>query len=282
MFYTKQEWYTPAEVAVHNRADDCWVSLNGKVFDLTPWLEQQLKLCKCTKTCSCKVKTWFCEDTCTELCDCFKRGFGYCDAKRLAMTIVAYAGKDVSHWFKGEEWATYTHPVTMLETTYQLHGHGARQPVVPSTRWRPLKKPWWLNEDYVMGKATAKTRPLRIINTLTGSTVTLEVCSEETIYQIMMRYLPHNGHMQSYTWRYLGRALCLDKTLAQNGIPDERDRFSDVALPENLHIPAILIYFNDDLTEDTHKDDCFCHERSCVVHQSKMCKMRDWIDVDQS
>lgn len=43
MIYTKQEWYTPAEVAVHNKATDCWVSLNGKVYNLTPWLEEQFR-----------------------------------------------------------------------------------------------------------------------------------------------------------------------------------------------------------------------------------------------
>lgn len=69
-----------------------------------------------------------------------------------------------------------------------------------------------------------------------------------------MRYMPHNSHLNSYTWRYLGRGLCSNKTLAQNGIPDEREKFNDVALPENTHIPAILIYYNDDLTEGENSD----------------------------
>ena len=30
-----QRYYTPAEVAAHNRADDLWVSSYGKVYDLT-------------------------------------------------------------------------------------------------------------------------------------------------------------------------------------------------------------------------------------------------------
>lgn len=79
--------------------------------------------------------------------------------------------------------------------------------------------------------------------------MTLEVCSEETIYQIMLRYMPHNTHLLSYTWLYLGRRICFTKTLEENGILDERDRFSDVALPENFHIPNILLCYNDDLTE---------------------------------
>ncbi|CAH0701532.1 unnamed protein product [Spodoptera exigua] len=174
---------------------------------------------------------------------------------QLAMTILAYAGKDLSHWFKNGEWVHYIHPITGSEVTYRIHGHSSRQPVVPSTRWRPLEEPWWDGDKYVVGKATARTRPIRITNTLTGSTVTLDVCSEETIYEIMMRYLPHNSHLMSYTWRYMGRGLCLNKTLEENGIPDERDRFSDVSLAENIHIPAILIYYNDDLTEVTLRCD---------------------------
>ncbi|KAJ0180789.1 hypothetical protein K1T71_004193 [Dendrolimus kikuchii] len=269
MIIWKQEWYTPAEVAIHNTPSDCWVILNGKVLNMTSWLEQQFRLCKCTKTCSCAIKNWYCADNCVEYCNCFKRGFLYCDAKRLAMTIVAYAGKDISHWFKGEEWVQHVHPTVGSRIPYQVHGSGPDRAVVPSTRWRPIEKPWWLDNTIVVGKATAKTRPIKITNTVTSESVTLEVCSEETIYQIMMRYMPHNGHLHSYTWRYLGKPLCYNKNLADNGIPDERDRFSDVALPENIHVPAILIYYNDDLTEDPPPSMCFCQDYNCLEYRPK-------------
>ncbi|KAJ8722390.1 hypothetical protein PYW07_003570 [Mythimna separata] len=269
MRYTKQQWYTPAEVAIHNTASDCWVSANGNVYNLTPWLEEQIRLCKCTKTCSCPTKNWFCND-CVEYCPCFKRGYVYCDAKRLAMTILMYAGKDLSYWFKDGNWVQQIHPITGSTVTYRKHGHGYRNPVVPSTRWRPFE-PWWRGDKYVVGKATAKTRPIRITNTLTGSTVTLEVCSEETIYEIMMRYLPHNSHLMSYTWRYMGKSLCLKKTLEENGILDERDRFNDVALAENMHIPAILLYYDDDLTEDPPRDECFCGDVTCKINKPAAC-----------
>lgn len=260
----KQEWFTPAEVTVHNTLNDCWVSLNGKVLDLTKWLERQSRLCRCFKTCTCELKNWFCETSCTEKCACFKRGYFYCDGKRLAATIRAYAGKDISHWFNGDDWVMYTHPITGTHIPFLRHGPDSPYPVVPSTRWRPYDRPWWLDPGLVVGKVTEKTRPIRITNTITGSTVTLEVCSEETLYQIMLRYFPHNTHMNSYTWRYMGRGLCLNKTLEQNGIIDERERFTAVSLPENLHVPAILLYYNDDLTEDPTKDmTCFCHDQEC-------------------
>ncbi|XP_047528041.1 cytochrome b5 domain-containing protein 1 [Vanessa atalanta] len=267
MIYTKQEWYTPAEVALHNKATDCWVSVNGVVRNLTSWLKEQFRICNCIKSCSCPVKSWFCEDTCVEHCNCFKRGFSYCDGKRLAMAVLAYAGKDLSHWFNGDNWAHFTHPLVGSITPYHRHGPGNEQPVVPSTRWRPITNPWWLDENNVVGKVTERTRPIRITNTLTGSSVTLEVCSEETIYQIMMRYLPHNYHMLSYTWRYLDRGLDYNKTLAENGIPDERDLFSEVSLPENIHIPDILLFYNDDLTEDPPRSVCFCRHIGCVLNE---------------
>lgn len=97
MIYTEQEWYTPAEVAIHNRASDCWVSVNGVVRNLTSWLQEQFKVCKCTKSCSCPVKNWFCEDTCVEYCNCFKRGFTYCDGKRVK--IYFFTTKTISTFF---------------------------------------------------------------------------------------------------------------------------------------------------------------------------------------
>lgn len=39
----------------------------------------------------------------------------------------------------------------------------------------------------------------------------------------------------------------MDKNLEENGVEDERDAFTDVGLPQSLHTPALLIYYNDDL-----------------------------------
>lgn len=84
------------------------------------------------------------------------------------MTIIAYAGKDISHWFHGSEWVQYIHPVACTTTSFRQHGHGFRDPVTPSTKWRPYEKPWWLDESLVVGSVTARTRPIRITNTATG------------------------------------------------------------------------------------------------------------------
>jgi cytochrome b involved in lipid metabolism len=56
-----QRFYTPEEVAVHNTAKDCWVSIFQRVFDLS----ETIKL---------------------------NRG-------PLTQPIIDNAGKDLSHWF---------------------------------------------------------------------------------------------------------------------------------------------------------------------------------------
>ena len=112
-------------------------------------------------------------------------------------------------------------------------------------------------------------------NTLNGHEHLLEVCSEETLNEILQRYKNINAHAESYTWKrhsgydsghqkkisnaqdeadYTGGAavdpLTLDmtKTLEENGIHDEADEFQSLGLPSDFYIPGILLYYNDDLT----------------------------------
>ena len=76
----------------------------------------------------------------------------------------------------------------------------------------------------------------------------IEVCSEETLNEILDRYMELNEHAASYTWKRLGRPLDMDKTLEQNDIPDETDEFIDLNIDEHAYIPAVHLYYNDDLT----------------------------------
>jgi hypothetical protein len=57
-----------------------------------------------------------------------------------------------------------------------------------------------------------------------------------------------NKHAASYTWKRLGRPLDMEKTLEQNDIPDESKEFLDLNIEEDEYIPAIHLYYNDDLT----------------------------------
>uniref|UniRef100_A0A2K6TX03 Cytochrome b5 domain containing 1 n=1 Tax=Saimiri boliviensis boliviensis TaxID=39432 RepID=A0A2K6TX03_SAIBB len=76
-----------------------------------------------------------------------------------------------------------------------------------------------------------------------------EVGVLESIWEILHRYLPYNAHAASYTWKYEGKNLNMDFTLEENGIRDEEEEFDYLSMDSTLHIPAILLYFNDDLTE---------------------------------
>nr|CAD7260824.1 unnamed protein product [Timema shepardi] len=127
------------------------------------------------------------------------------------------------------------HPVTGVRVPYTPHGpipHVSLE--VPNPLWRPVGVPWWVDPKYVIGFLTEKARP---------------VCKEDKLSRISERFLPFNSHASSYTFKFETRVLDMNKTLEENGIPDERELFLDLGLEDNFYIPALMIYFNDDLTE---------------------------------
>ena len=123
-------------------------------------------------------------------------------------------------------------------------------PMIPDSSWDPAqcRLPWWNNDSLRIGQLTEKTRKLRVINLTTGDDDVIEVCSEETMNEILDRYMDLNEHAASYTWKRLGRPLDMDKTLAENDIPDETEEFIDLGIDEESYIPAVHLYYNDDLT----------------------------------
>lgn len=76
-----------------------------------------------------------------------------------------------------------------------------------------------------------------------------QVGSLESVWEILHRYLPYNAHAASYTWKYEGKNLNMDSTLEENGIRDEEEEFDYLKMDGSLYTPALLLYFNDDLTE---------------------------------
>ena len=75
------------------------------------------------------------------------------------------------------------------------------------------------------------------------------MCSEETLEQILNRYLNFNAHAKSYTWKYDCRVLDMNKTLSENEIIDDDEDFYKLRIPEDKYIQSIILYYNDDLTE---------------------------------
>ncbi len=120
----------------------------------------------------------------------------------------------------------------------------------PDSDWNSTEfiVPWWQDERYCIGKLTKQTRPIRIINTLTKHDNIIEVASEETINEILDRYLVINAHAASYTFKRLGKVLDMGKSLEANGVPDDTEEMKRLGLPTEDYVPAIHLYFNDDLT----------------------------------
>ena len=86
------------------------------------------------------------------------------------------------------------------------------------------------------------------MNTLTKHDDTIEVASEESLNEILDRYTKTNVHAASYTWKRMGTVLDMSKNLEKNGILDEREELLELGMQPDDYVPAIHLYFNDDLT----------------------------------
>ncbi|KAG5899274.1 hypothetical protein JTB14_012276 [Gonioctena quinquepunctata] len=222
----KLSYFAPFEVVIHNTPDDCWVSLLGKVLNITPLIEEH-------------------------------RG------EKCIKPLLAMAGKDITCWFdeKTGDIQYYINPENGCRVPYCPHGPLPDVPVqVPATKWRPLGKlPWWNDPKYQIGLLTKRVRPIRIINMVCpfSKEVLLNVCAEDTFFRIQDRYLLFNNDADSYTWRCIDKNIDMNKTLEENGFPDERDLFTKLGLPQNYSIPTVLLYYNDDLKYfDYDEEDC--------------------------
>ncbi|CBZ53625.1 conserved hypothetical protein [Neospora caninum Liverpool] len=207
-------YYTLADLASHSSHYDCWVALFGRVLDLTPLLVKH--------------------------------------QNELALPLIAAAGTDISDWFdeKTRNPTRHIDPETGIEQPYTPQGRFIHiPPPYPSGDWATtVGTPWWLDEKYVIGRLTKKTRKIRILNLLVQHEVVLEVPCEDTINEIQRRYLSENDHAGSYTWKRLEKPLNMEQTLEENGIPDEEMRLRELGINPDDHIPTLHLYFNDDLT----------------------------------
>ena len=65
----------------------------------------------------------------------------------------------------------------------------------PDSNWngKAFTIPWWRNtEQYLIGHLTVKSRKIKLINMLTKHEDVLEVATEESINEILDRYLELN------------------------------------------------------------------------------------------
>jgi hypothetical protein len=123
----------------------------------------------------------------------------------LLRPLLRRAGQDISHWFDAKS----NEPKTTIDTET-----GCRVPFCPEgvyvdipaaePRMRErltFRTPWWRDEaKFLIGRVTARPRRLRVVNVVSRLEHLLECCSEETLTEILFRYLAHNAHATSYTW----------------------------------------------------------------------------------
>ncbi|XP_045162522.1 cytochrome b5 domain-containing protein 1-like [Mercenaria mercenaria] len=213
---SRPKYFTPNEVAIHNTVDDLWVSFLGKVYNLTP------------------------------LCEKYQGDV-------LLKPIVQAAGKDISHWFdrKTKDIRTHVDPQTGCMIPYCPNGRFVHiPPPYPESSWaNDFGRPWWKDDSYLVGILSKKTRNIKIINTLTSQEQNIEVCSEEIMTEILQRYLKYNAHAASYTWKYNGRNLDMNKNLEENNIQDDDEDFYKLSMNDDSFLQCVHLYYNDDLTE---------------------------------
>jgi hypothetical protein len=210
-------YYTADEVMMHNCAEDCWVSIFDQVYDITSLIQA--------------------------------------NRNTLAEPLIKEAGRSVSHWFDQRTGNVKVHmdPGRNIEVPFTPQGRFIHVAPADPTDWATdYAIPWWKDEQYMIGKLTTKKRLVRIVNMLTHSEDVIQSCKEETVNDILDRYVEYNKHAKSYTWKALiGDDLIsmdMTKTLELNGVPDETETFYDLGMNDDYYIPTLHIYYNDDLT----------------------------------
>ena len=111
------KYYTPEEVALHNNADDCWVSIYEKIYDLTALVANN-------------------------------RGI-------LADPIIKSAGSSISHWFRSDtkDIKTFIDPERNIRMPFTPYGRFIHVPSPdPTDNCAIVDEPWWTDGDYVIGQ----------------------------------------------------------------------------------------------------------------------------------
>ncbi len=212
--------FCASDVAQHCTAESLWVSIasRGLVFDVTPL---------------------------AALGD-------------EAGPLLARGGQDVSHWFDADGLTVKSRvdPLTLARAAFTPDGRFPHiAPLAPVTGWaQDWEEPWWRDARFVVGRLTARPRAVSIVNSLTGDEHTLEVGAEQTVGEIATKFLTFNAHARGYTWRALVgdrmKALDMDATLAENGVPDDAEELETLGLDarDPKLLPVLLLEYDDTRT----------------------------------
>ena len=146
--------------------DNYQISFNGQVYDLTQLIQKNIHL-----------------DTSRPLINHKYTLFLHSNA----------AGTDISHWldYDTQEPKMAVDPQTNMKWYYCPTGRYLHiPPLMPDSDWDPssFSIPWWKDQSLCIGDLSDKTRKIRVINQLTKADDIIEVCSEETMNEIISTF----------------------------------------------------------------------------------------------
>jgi hypothetical protein len=150
--------------------------------------------------------------------------------------LIQFAGKDLSWAFNDRG-----------EPLERINQYGENVPLFPSALEKEDEQAeyWWRDESNIVGKVTCMERRVRIINALTRSIISMNVCEEDTIETIKRKYSKiFNRNADHYIWRKTGPTsensgrLFMNKTLTQNGLMFAKNE--QLGLPPALWLFYIL------------------------------------------
>ncbi|CAF2741821.1 unnamed protein product [Rotaria sp. Silwood2] len=161
---------------------------------------------------------------------------------RVHQLLIDYAGQDISSWFDEQ----LHEPRKRIDP----HTHESVLLIKDLSIIETFGTPFWQTKDLLIGRLIEHSRYIRLIhNFFPKHSYLLEIAEEETIGQIAKKFLKYNSHIFSYIWLYNGKKLDFNKTLTENGIPNE-EFFHDTYgwRSDNENCPTILLLYSDDLT----------------------------------
>eukprot|EP00762_Andalucia_godoyi_P001863 ANDGO_05964.mRNA.1 hypothetical protein len=143
---------------------------------------------------------------------------------------VIHSGKvyDLTSWYE-------SHPSAVNSTVLRLAGQDVTRDIPFDSAWTSMQ----------VGCVTLRERHIELFNTLSKQCVRIACAEEDTLHDILLRYIPHNAHGHSYTFKFLGKVLDMTKSLEANGIPYDQTFGEDWDIG---HVPKLFVYFNDDLS----------------------------------
>ncbi|KAM8898510.1 cytochrome b5 domain-containing protein 1 [Spinachia spinachia] len=254
-------FFTPAEVSAHNSEADLWLSFLGRVWDVTPLVDLHkgdALLLPIMEAAGRDISSWFDPKT-----QDVRR---YVDPLTTCQMYYTPRGRFVHVPPTGprSDWASEVAPTWWRDERYQVGLLTAK------IRWIRVINTLTSQEQrlQVPLKCSSTPHPIHVPRNCSNTphlytgTPQLpkypspvhkyllpgQVCSEETMAEILQRYLRFNSHARSYTWKHCGMILDMSQTLGENNVPDDDNELQHLRLDRDLFPPALLLYFNDDLT----------------------------------